>query len=98
MNDKTMTASNQVESAALDIVTGEKTEVSLGEKITPEANKSEHYMSGAKLNILVFALGLALFIMALDMSILTTAIPMITEKFNSTADIGWYMSSYLLTL
>ncbi|KAF2871405.1 major facilitator superfamily domain-containing protein [Massariosphaeria phaeospora] len=55
-------------------------------------------MSGAKLHILIFGLGLAVFVMALDMSILVTAIPTITEKFHSVADIGWYMSGYLLTL
>ncbi|KAF2683133.1 MFS general substrate transporter [Lentithecium fluviatile CBS 122367] len=55
-------------------------------------------MSGVKLYILIFGLGLAVFLMALDMTILVVAIPLITEKFQSTADIGWYMSGYLLTL
>ncbi|KAF1951583.1 MFS general substrate transporter [Byssothecium circinans] len=55
-------------------------------------------MSGVKLYILVFSLSLAVLLMALDMSILVTAIPLITEKFQSTADIGWYMSGYFLTL
>lgn len=59
----------------------------------------ENYeLTGAKLHILVFGLGLAVFLMALDMSILTTAIPLITEKFHSTADIGWYVSAYSLAL
>jgi hypothetical protein len=58
----------------------------------------ENYMSGVKLYILIFGLGLAVFLMALDMTILVVAIPLITEKFQSTADIGWYMSGYLLTL
>jgi hypothetical protein len=58
----------------------------------------ENYMSGVKLYILVFGLSLAVFIMGLDMNILTVAIPLITEKFQSTADIGWYVSAYLLTL
>jgi hypothetical protein len=57
-----------------------------------------NYMSGVKLYILIFGLGLAVFLMALDMTILTVAIPLITEKFQSTADIGWYISGYLLTL
>lgn len=43
-------------------------------------------------------LGIAVFLMALDMSILTTAIPLITEKFQSTEDIGWYVSAYTLSL
>jgi hypothetical protein len=58
----------------------------------------KHVMSRAKLNTLIFGLGLAIFFMALDMSILATAIPRITEKFKSTDDIGWYASGYMLTM
>lgn len=66
---------------------------------TPEAKEAEdNIMSGPKLLILMVGLGFAVFLMALDMSILSTAIPLITAKFNSTDDIGWYMSGYLLTL
>lgn len=73
---------------------------SLAEKtpVEEEDDGEQHHMSGAKLHVLIFGLGIAMFLMALDMSILSTAIPIITEKFNSTEDIGWYMSSYLLTL
>lgn len=62
-------------------------------------NDDEEYsLSGGKLHIIIFGLGLAVFLMALDMSILVTAIPLITEKFQSTKDIGWYMSAYSLSL
>lgn len=63
-----------------------------------EPEDVDYTLSGAKLNIIIFGLGLAVFLMALDMSILVTAIPLITEKFQSTADIGWYMSAYALSL
>lgn len=63
-----------------------------------EKDDTDYFMSGTKLHILICGLGLAVFIMALDMSILTTAIPKITEKFQSTEDIGWYISGYLLTV
>jgi MFS family permease len=33
-----------------------------------------------------------------DKSILATAVPRITDDFNSLSDIGWYGSSYMLTL
>lgn len=66
--------------------------------ITEEKDSEEHYMSGVKLHVLIFGLALSVFLMALDISILSTAIPVITEKFHSTADIGWYVSGYLLTL
>lgn len=68
------------------------------EQTPKDKDVEDHYMSGAKLHILIVGLGIAIFIMALDMSILATAIPVITEKFQSTDDIGWYLSGYLLTL
>ena len=65
----------------------------------PSLQDAETYnLSGTKLHILLFGLGLALFLMAPDMSIPATAIPLITEKFHSTEDISWYMSSYSLAL
>lgn len=63
-----------------------------------EQQNVDYSLSGAKLHVLILGLGLAVFLMALDMSILVTAIPLITEKFQSTADIGWYMSAYSLSL
>ncbi|VBB76998.1 Putative similar to aflatoxin efflux pump AFLT of neurospora crassa [Podospora comata] len=40
---------------------------------------------------------LALFLVALDRTIIATAVPRITDEFNSLGDIGWYGSSYMLT-
>lgn len=39
----------------------------------------------------------AIFVVALDNTIIATAIPKITTVFHSTQDVGWYASSYLLT-
>jgi hypothetical protein len=63
-----------------------------------DAADVDYTLSGAKLYIIIFGLSLAVFLMALDMSILATAIPLITEKFQSTEDIGWYFSAYSLSL
>lgn len=40
---------------------------------------------------------MSFFLVALDRTIIATAIPSITNKFNSIEDIGWYGSSYMLT-
>ncbi|KAI1482893.1 MFS general substrate transporter [Daldinia eschscholtzii] len=40
---------------------------------------------------------IALFLVALDRTIIGTAIPRITQDFNSLGDIGWYGSAYQLT-
>ncbi|KKY27674.1 putative mfs multidrug [Phaeomoniella chlamydospora] len=39
---------------------------------------------------------LAMFLVALDRTIISTAIPRITDQFNSIDDIGWYGSAYML--
>lgn len=40
---------------------------------------------------------LAIFLVALDRTIIATAIPRITDDFRSLGDIGWYGSAYMLT-
>ncbi|OAA81342.1 Major facilitator superfamily domain, general substrate transporter [Akanthomyces lecanii RCEF 1005] len=39
----------------------------------------------------------SMFLVALDRTIIATAIPRITDDFKSQADIGWYGSAYMLT-
>lgn len=40
---------------------------------------------------------LAVFLVALDRTIVATAIPQITDEYGSLGDIGWYGSAYMLT-
>lgn len=62
-----------------------------------DEDEDVEYPHGAKLWIILMALCLAIFLVALDQTIIATAIPKITDHFNSIQDIGWYGSSYLLT-
>ena len=55
------------------------------------------YPHGLKLVLILAALCLSVFLVALDQTIIATAIPKITDHFKSIGDIGWYGSSYLLT-
>jgi hypothetical protein len=61
---------------------------------TAEAVKSEdeeiEYPSGVALAAIIVALCLAVFLVALDQTIIATAIPRITDRFQSVKDIGWY--------
>lgn len=50
------------------------------------------YPTGLKLTLITVALCLGVFLMALDNSIIATAIPHITDQFNSLNDVGWYGS------
>jgi hypothetical protein len=47
------------------------------------------YPHGLKLAVILMALCLAVFLVALDQTIISTAIPKITDHFNSIKDIGW---------
>lgn len=55
------------------------------------------YKTGLPLFLLTFGLALSTFVVALDNTIIATAIPRITTVFDSLNDVGWYGSSYLLT-
>lgn len=50
------------------------------------------YPKGLKLVAIIVALCLAVLLVALDQTIIATAIPRITDRFNSVQDIGWYGS------
>ncbi|KAJ5674172.1 major facilitator superfamily domain-containing protein [Penicillium macrosclerotiorum] len=47
--------------------------------------------------VVIFALYLAVFLVALDQTIISVAIPKITDQFKSISDIAWYGSAYFLT-
>ncbi|KAK3353997.1 major facilitator superfamily domain-containing protein [Lasiosphaeria hispida] len=55
------------------------------------------YLTGAKLAMVMAALYSATFIVALDRTIIATAVPRITTDFHSLNDISWYASAYLIT-
>ena len=60
-------------------------------------SEEPEYPTGAKLGIIVASLCLSVFLMALDNTIIATAIPKITDHFKALDDVGWYGSAYLLT-
>jgi MFS family permease len=62
-----------------------------------EVEDESKYLSGFKLAILSVGLCLTTFVIALDNTIIATAIPKITSMFNSLDDVGWYGSAYWLT-
>ncbi|KAK4978040.1 hypothetical protein LTR42_002415 [Elasticomyces elasticus] len=64
-------------------------------EITPEAVE-EKWLTGVKLWLVMGPLILVFFLVLLDTTIVSTAIPDITNHFNSLADIGWYSASYQL--
>ncbi|KAB8233904.1 MDR family MFS transporter [Aspergillus alliaceus] len=55
------------------------------------------YTHGFPLMALCIGLCLAVLLVALDNTILSAAIPRITDEFQSINSVGWYVSAYLLT-
>lgn len=54
--------------------------------VTP---KEPEYPPLAKVLVIILALYLAVFLVALDQTIIGTAIPRITDQFKSISDIAW---------
>ncbi|KAH8693742.1 efflux pump antibiotic resistance protein [Talaromyces proteolyticus] len=54
------------------------------------------YLTGAKFGLLMFTLAAALVLSSIDMNIVATAVPSITDYFHTVADVGWYASAFRL--
>ncbi|KAB8075726.1 major facilitator superfamily domain-containing protein [Aspergillus leporis] len=55
------------------------------------------YPGKLKLAFIVLSLNLAMFLVGIDNTIISSAIPKITDQFHALGDVGWYASAYLLT-
>ncbi|KAF4540686.1 MFS toxin efflux pump [Lasiodiplodia theobromae] len=62
-----------------------------------ESEDATQYVQGFRLVCLIVGLILAVFCLGLDRTILATAVPKITNEFNSLEDVAWYGSSFALT-
>lgn len=63
-----------------------------------ERVESSVYPSGLKMFSIMLGVVLTMFLVALDMTIVATAIPRITDQFKSLDDVGWYGSAFFLTV
>lgn len=64
----------------------------------PEPDLESDTESLTKIVLLWFALSFVVLLVWLDEGIVATAIPSITDRFNSTSDIAWYGSAYTMAL
>lgn len=55
------------------------------------------YLYGLPLVAVIAALSLAVFLVAMDINVIATAVPHITGEFGSLDDVGWYGSAFLMT-
>lgn len=64
----------------------------------PNTQNDEHqYPRKLNLFFILLSLNLALFLVGLDNTIISSAIPKITDEFHALSDVGWYASAYMLT-
>ncbi|OKL55855.1 hypothetical protein UA08_08883 [Talaromyces atroroseus] len=68
------------------------------QKDAPVESEENQYPTAMNLVFVVVALILSMFLMALDMTIIATAIPKITDEFKSLDQVAWYGSAFFLTL
>lgn len=64
----------------------------------PSHQEEIEYPPFRKVIVIIFGLFISAFLVALDRTIIGTAIPKITDDFQSLGDVGWYASAYLLTM
>lgn len=62
-----------------------------------DSAETPEYPTAWKATLIIGAVFLSVFLVALDQTIIGTAIPRITDQFRSVGDVGWYGSAYFLT-
>ncbi|KAK4503482.1 hypothetical protein PRZ48_004397 [Zasmidium cellare] len=67
------------------------------EKEVEEGGQAIEYPTTPKLVLILSAAALSMFLVALDTSIISTAIPRITDDFHSLDDVAWYGSGFFMT-
>lgn len=60
----------------------------------PEAQ----YPTSRRLAVVLLSLFLGTFLVAIDTTIVSVAIPKISTQFHALDDVGWYGSAYLITI
>ncbi|KAI1329047.1 major facilitator superfamily domain-containing protein [Xylariaceae sp. FL0255] len=91
-------AQQQNEKSEKDLKAGDEEE----EEFPPtgglkEGDEAKDYVTGFKLWSVLVSTAVLFFLVLLDNSILSTAIPRITTQFHSLPDQGWYVGAYQLT-
>ncbi|KAH8599286.1 putative HC-toxin efflux carrier [Bisporella sp. PMI_857] len=76
----------------------EKEEGGAAQDVVAAEEDDGEYPGGFALWMIVVALVLSIFLVSLDMTIVATAIPKITDEFRGLDLVGWYGSAFFLTL
>ncbi|TDZ40469.1 Efflux pump roqT [Colletotrichum spinosum] len=95
-----MSATQDVDSAAGEKSSGTTTDAKEFVEADPPVDEDAdiEYPKGLRLSLIILGLAMAVFLVFLDMTLIATAIPAITNQFNSLQHVGWYGSAYMLSL
>ncbi|GAB1314464.1 Efflux pump antibiotic resistance protein [Madurella fahalii] len=63
-----------------------------------EEQDTTEYPTGWTFTFIVVALVMSIFLVSLDMTIVATAIPRITDEFQGLEDVAWYGSAFFMTV
>ena len=91
--------STHASSTAPDVA-NEKEYVKSSENLDADAGDVTpgEFPTGARLVSIVVALALCIFLVSLDLTIVATAIPKITDDFHGLQDVSWYSSAFFMTI
>ncbi|ETS78028.1 hypothetical protein PFICI_10090 [Pestalotiopsis fici W106-1] len=92
-----MASKKSAEGDALPEATATRSGLQSDTDISPATKQDIEYPSGVKVYLIITSLCLAIFLVALDQTIIAPALGAITAQYGSVKDIGWYGASYLLT-
>ena len=62
------------------------------------ASAESQHAEGLRLVVILLSLFLGTFLVAIDTTIVSVAIPEISTDFHSLGDVGWYGSAYLISI
>lgn len=96
------TSTDAIESTSVELQTIPATTIALETEALPSIPEDEEgdttiYPQGTKFFLVFISLTMLLLLAGLDVSILSTALPAITDEFNTIADVGWYSTAYRLS-
>jgi len=93
------TTETRIEARQVDLPEAGVELTSRAEVISAErapAEDESHYPTGLRLVLITLSMALVLILGGLDASIVSVAVPSLTDHFHTLADVGWYSSAYRL--
>lgn len=100
-SSKPPSSQNLFDSQSTILQSSEKATPALNDTPKEESDNVDNdgdYPTGVRLLTVITALILAMLLAVMDMTILATAIPHITDQFHSLDDVGWYASAFFMTV